>query len=112
MKRALAGVLSLLAILTLGYLFHVAKEIEHQSTVEEAKHQSVRFSASRRPQPERCRASEAVLPASHRLLPLEARYQYLNAPHPNSTPLFSRPSATATAANRKTTMAVEAIAGE
>lgn len=37
MKRAIAGVLSLLAILTLGYLFHVAQEIEHQSTVEEAQ---------------------------------------------------------------------------
>lgn len=37
MKRAFAGLLFLLAILTLGYLFHVAKEIEHQSNVEEAR---------------------------------------------------------------------------
>jgi len=37
MKRAIAGLLCLLAILTLGYLFHVAKDIAHQSTVEEAR---------------------------------------------------------------------------
>lgn len=37
MKRAIAGLLCLLAILTLGYLFHVAKDIEHQSDVEEAR---------------------------------------------------------------------------
>ena len=37
MKRAIAGFLCLLAILTLGYLFHVARDIEHQSDVEEAR---------------------------------------------------------------------------
>jgi len=37
MKRAIAGLLCLLAILTLGYLFHVAKDIAHQSAVEEAR---------------------------------------------------------------------------
>ena len=37
MKRAIAGLVCLLAILTLGYLFHVAKDIEHQSDVEEAR---------------------------------------------------------------------------
>lgn len=37
MKRAIAGLLCLLAILTLGYLFHVARDIEHQSNVEEAR---------------------------------------------------------------------------
>jgi uncharacterized SAM-binding protein YcdF (DUF218 family) len=37
MKRAIAGLLCLLAILTLGYLFHVARDIEHQSDVEEAR---------------------------------------------------------------------------
>jgi uncharacterized SAM-binding protein YcdF (DUF218 family) len=37
MKRAIAGFSCLLAILTLGYLFHVAKDIEHQSDVEEAR---------------------------------------------------------------------------
>ena len=37
MKRALAGLLILLAILLLGYLFHVAKQIEQQSTIDEAQ---------------------------------------------------------------------------
>jgi uncharacterized SAM-binding protein YcdF (DUF218 family) len=37
MKRAIAGFLCLLAVLTLGYLFRVAKDIEHQSDVEEAR---------------------------------------------------------------------------
>jgi uncharacterized SAM-binding protein YcdF (DUF218 family) len=37
MKRAIAGLLCLLAILTLGYLIHVARDIEHQSDVEEAR---------------------------------------------------------------------------
>jgi uncharacterized SAM-binding protein YcdF (DUF218 family) len=37
MKRAIAGFLCLLAILTLGYLFHVAKDIAHESAVEEAR---------------------------------------------------------------------------
>src|SRR3954452_11096965 len=37
MKRAIAGFLCLLVILTLGYLFHVARDIEHQSDVEEAR---------------------------------------------------------------------------
>ena len=37
MKRAIAGFLCLLAILTLGYLFHVARDIEHHSDVEEAR---------------------------------------------------------------------------
>lgn len=37
MKSATAGVLALLAILTIGYLFYVATQIEHQSDVEEAR---------------------------------------------------------------------------
>lgn len=37
MKRALAGLLILLSILLLGYLFFVAREIETQSTVDEAR---------------------------------------------------------------------------
>ncbi len=37
MKRVLAGLLILLAALLLGYLFHVAKEIERQSTIDEAQ---------------------------------------------------------------------------
>src|SRR3954454_23844991 len=37
MKRAIAGSLCLIVVLTLGYLFHVAKDIEHQSDVEEAR---------------------------------------------------------------------------
>ena len=37
MKRAIAGLLCLLVIPPLGYLFHVAKDIEHQSDVEEAR---------------------------------------------------------------------------
>lgn len=37
MKRALAGLLILLSILLLGYLFFVAREIERQSTINEAQ---------------------------------------------------------------------------
>ena len=37
MKRSIAGCLCLLAVLTLGYLFRVANDIEHQSDVEEAR---------------------------------------------------------------------------
>lgn len=37
MKRALAGLLILLTILLLGYLFLVAREIERQSTIDEAR---------------------------------------------------------------------------
>ncbi len=37
MKRALAGLLILLSILLLGYLFFVAKKIEEQSTIDEAR---------------------------------------------------------------------------
>lgn len=37
MKRVLAGLLTLLAILLLAYLFHVAKQIEQQSTIDEAQ---------------------------------------------------------------------------
>lgn len=37
MKRALAGLLILLSILLLGYLFFVAREIERQSTVDEER---------------------------------------------------------------------------
>ena len=37
MKRVLAGLFILLAILLLGYLFHVAKEIKQQSTIDEAQ---------------------------------------------------------------------------
>ena len=37
MKRALAGLLILLSILLLGYLFFVAREIERQSTIDEAR---------------------------------------------------------------------------
>lgn len=36
MKRAIAGSIGLLSILLLGYLFYVAKQIERQSTVDEA----------------------------------------------------------------------------
>lgn len=36
MKRAIAGSLLLLGVLLLGYLFYVAKQIERESTVEEA----------------------------------------------------------------------------
>jgi uncharacterized SAM-binding protein YcdF (DUF218 family) len=36
MKRTIAGLLSLLSLLLLGYLFYVAKEIQLQSTVNEA----------------------------------------------------------------------------
>jgi len=44
MKRALAGlltVLALLSILFLGYLFYVAREIERQSTIDEAREADV-----------------------------------------------------------------------
>jgi uncharacterized SAM-binding protein YcdF (DUF218 family) len=37
MKRAIAGLLILLVILILGYLFYVAKQIERQSNVDEAQ---------------------------------------------------------------------------
>jgi uncharacterized SAM-binding protein YcdF (DUF218 family) len=37
MKRAIAGSALLLSILLLGYLFQVAKEIERQSTIDEAQ---------------------------------------------------------------------------
>ncbi len=37
MKRALAGLLILLSILLLGYLFFVTKRIEEQSTIDEAR---------------------------------------------------------------------------
>ena len=37
MKRALAGLFLLLSTLLLGYLFYVAKQIERQSTIDEAK---------------------------------------------------------------------------
>lgn len=37
MKRTLAGLLILLSILLLGYLFFVAREIERQSTINEAQ---------------------------------------------------------------------------
>lgn len=37
MKRAIAGLLILLSILLSGYLFHVAGEIERQSTIDEAR---------------------------------------------------------------------------
>jgi len=37
MKRAIAGLLILLSILLSGYLFHVAGEIERQSTIDEAQ---------------------------------------------------------------------------
>ena len=37
MKRALAGLFLLFTILVLGYLFYVAKQIEKQSTVDEAQ---------------------------------------------------------------------------
>ena len=37
MKRAIAGTVLLLSILLLGYLFYVAKQIERQSTIEEAQ---------------------------------------------------------------------------
>ncbi len=36
MKRAIAGLLCLLSILLLAYLFHVAKQIERESTIDEA----------------------------------------------------------------------------
>lgn len=37
MKRAIAGSFVLLSTLLLGYLFYVAKQIERQSTIDEAK---------------------------------------------------------------------------
>jgi uncharacterized SAM-binding protein YcdF (DUF218 family) len=37
MKRAIAGFSLLLSILLLGYLFYVAKQIERQSTIDEAQ---------------------------------------------------------------------------
>src|SRR5579863_8273888 len=37
MKRAVAGTLALLSILLLGYLFYVAKQIERQSTMDQAQ---------------------------------------------------------------------------
>ncbi len=37
MKRVVAGLLILLSILLLGYLFHIAGEIERQSTIDEAQ---------------------------------------------------------------------------
>ena len=41
MKRVLAGLCALLSILFLAYLFYVAKEIERQSTIEEARRADV-----------------------------------------------------------------------
>jgi uncharacterized SAM-binding protein YcdF (DUF218 family) len=41
MKRVLAGLCALLSILSLAYLFYVAKEIERQSTIEEARRADV-----------------------------------------------------------------------
>jgi uncharacterized SAM-binding protein YcdF (DUF218 family) len=41
MKRAIAGLLILLVILVLGYLFYVAKQIERQSNVDEAQRADV-----------------------------------------------------------------------
>ena len=37
MKRAIAGLLILLSIVLSGYLFHIAREIEKQSTIDEAQ---------------------------------------------------------------------------
>ena len=37
MKRAIAGFSALLSTLLLGYLFHVAQQIERQSTIDEAQ---------------------------------------------------------------------------
>lgn len=37
MKRAVAGSLALLSILLLGYLFYVARQIAHQSTIDQAQ---------------------------------------------------------------------------
>lgn len=37
MKRAIAGLIGLLSILLLAYLFYVAKQIERESTVDEAQ---------------------------------------------------------------------------
>src|SRR5438874_10330378 len=37
MKRAVAGSIGLLSILLLGYLFYIAKQIERESTVDEAR---------------------------------------------------------------------------
>jgi uncharacterized SAM-binding protein YcdF (DUF218 family) len=37
MKRAVAGTFALLLILLLGYLFYVAKQIERQSTIDQAQ---------------------------------------------------------------------------
>src|SRR6185312_13797046 len=37
MKRAIAGLLILLSIVLSGYLFHIAREIERQSTIDEAQ---------------------------------------------------------------------------
>jgi uncharacterized SAM-binding protein YcdF (DUF218 family) len=41
MKRTIAGLLILLVILVLGYLFYVAKQIERQSNVDEAQRADV-----------------------------------------------------------------------
>lgn len=41
MKRAIAGCIALLLVLLLGYLFYVAKQIEQQSTVDEAQNADV-----------------------------------------------------------------------
>ena len=41
MKRALAGIFILLFILLLGYLFYVAKQIDRQSTIDEARRADV-----------------------------------------------------------------------
>ena len=41
MKRAVAGSIGLLLILLLGYLFYIAKQIERESTVDEAQQSDV-----------------------------------------------------------------------
>src|SRR3954465_9767836 len=41
MMRAVAGLLALLVVLTIGYLFYVAKQIQHQSLIEEARQADV-----------------------------------------------------------------------
>lgn len=41
MKRAIAGLLVLLVILILGYLFYVAKQIERQSKLDESQRADV-----------------------------------------------------------------------
>jgi len=41
MKRAIAALLGLLSILLLGYLFYLAKQIERESTVDEARRSDV-----------------------------------------------------------------------